>query len=68
MGICNKDATGEKGDECKSFMKLCLSDGKKQQEEHMKSCNVDATGKKGDDRKAFMSDCLKKWSDADRHV
>ena len=47
-------------DERKEFMKSCLSDGKKRQQERMKTCNVDATGKKGDERKAFMSECLKK--------
>ena len=41
-------------------MKSCLSDGKKRQQERMKTCNADATGKKGDERKAFMSECLKK--------
>ena len=71
MATCNKDATGKKGDERKTFMKTCLSakaeapaaaasDGKTEQQSKMVTCNKDATGKKGDDRKAFMSDCLKK--------
>lgn len=60
MTVCNKDATGKKGDERKAFMKTCLSDGKKRQNELMKSCNVEAKGKKGDERKKFMSACLKK--------
>ena len=62
MTTCNADATAKslKGDERKAFMKSCLSDGKKRQQERMKSCNVDAAGKKGDERKAFMSECLKK--------
>ena len=62
MGTCNAEAKTKeiKGDERKSYMSSCLSDGRKRQQERMKSCNVDATGKKGDERKAFMSDCLKK--------
>ncbi|MCZ2495864.1 PsiF repeat protein [Xylophilus sp. Kf1] len=60
MGTCNTEATGKKGDERKTFMKDCLSDGKKRQQEKMKMCNTDATGMKGDERKAFMSGCLKK--------
>ena len=60
MGMCNKDATGKKGDERKAFMKECLSADKKMtQQDKMKMCNKDATGKKGDERKAFMSTCLK---------
>ena len=62
MGTCNTEATGKKGDERKEFMKSCLSDGKKRQQERMKTCNADATTQalKGDERKAFMSTCLKK--------
>ena len=69
MGMCNKDATGKKGDERKAFMKACLStnadavlvsDKKMAQQEKMKTCNKDATGKKGADRKAFMKECLSK--------
>ena len=62
MGTCNAEAKTKelKGDDRKSFMSSCLSDGRKRQQERMKSCNVDATGKKGDERKAFMSECLKK--------
>ena len=62
MGTCNTEAKGKelKGDDRKTFMSSCLSDGRKRQQERMKTCNVDATGKKGDERKAFMSDCLKK--------
>lgn len=60
MTTCNQEASGKKGDERKSFMSDCLSDGKKRQQERMKSCNADATGIKGDERKAFMSACLKK--------
>ena len=59
MADCNKDAEGKKGDERKAFMKTCLSDKKKTQQEKMKVCNKNAEGKKGDERKAFMSDCLK---------
>jgi hypothetical protein len=69
MKTCNADAAtkGLKGDECKSFMKTCLSDqpaatpkGNSQQEK-MKSCNAEASAKglKGADRKSFMSSCLK---------
>ena len=72
MKMCNKDATGKKGDERKAFMKDCLSkeheakaadakaDAKMNQQEKMKMCNKDATGKKGDERKAFMKECLSK--------
>ena len=62
MTTCNAEAKTKelKGDDRKSFMSSCLSDGRKRQQERMKSCNVDATGKKGDERKAFMSECLKK--------
>ena len=35
MAMCNKDATGKKGDERKAFMKTCLS------------AKVDKTGKTG---------------------
>ena len=65
MKQCNKDATGKKGDDRKSFMSTCLSAKAEApaapmtQQEKMKKCNVDATGKKGDERKAFMSTCLK---------
>ncbi len=64
MAICNKDATGKKGDERKAFMKSCLSAKPAEaaaaptQQEKMKTCNADATGKKGDERKAFMKTCL----------
>lgn len=68
MRDCNKDATGIKGDERKTFMKQCLS-GKRaenqaaraSQQGKMKACNADAGAKKlkGPERKAFMSDCLK---------
>ena len=68
MKICNKEATGKKGDERKAFMKTCLSKGstpvaaaeKPTQQNKMKTCNEEAKGKKGDERKAFMSSCLKK--------
>ena len=59
----NKDAKGMKGDERKTFMKDCLkkeSDGRKAQNEKMKSCNNDAKGKKGPERKTFMKECLSK--------
>jgi hypothetical protein len=64
MGDCNKQATGKKGDDRKTFMKSCLSGGASApagpmtQQDKMKKCNADATGKKGDDRKAFMKSCL----------
>ena len=74
MASCNKDATGKKGDERKTFMKTCLSaktdapaaaaapapSPKEAQQAKMKSCNKDAADKKGDERKKFMSECLKK--------
>lgn len=61
MAMCNKEATGKKGDERKDFMKTCLSAGKDDvQQAKMKSCNAEATGKKGAERKAFLGECLKK--------
>ena len=73
MASCNKDATGKKGDERKTFMKTCLSakaetpaaapvaaNAKETQQTKMKTCNTDAADKKGADRKKFMSECLKK--------
>ena len=61
MADCNKQATGKKGDDRKSFMSSCLSSTPKKMtpQERMTDCNKQATGKKGDDRKAFMSQCLK---------
>ncbi len=60
MADCNKQATGKKGDDRKSFMSSCLSAPKKMtQQEKMTACNKQATGKKGDDRKSFMSQCLR---------
>ena len=67
MAMCNKEATDEKGDERKAFMKTCLSAkkeaapmAKEAQQTKMKTCNVDAGDKKGAERKKFMSECLKK--------
>ncbi|GIZ51756.1 PsiF family protein [Noviherbaspirillum aridicola] len=65
MAACNKEATGMKGDERKTFMKECLSKPaattpQKAQQERMKTCNAEAKGKTGDERKQFMSQCLKK--------
>ena len=69
MGMCNKDATGKKGDERKAFMKTCLSAkapmaaaAPMTQQSKMKSCNADPKAKttKGDERKAFMKECLSK--------
>ncbi len=70
MADCNKQATGKKGDERKTFMSACLkgesaatvaSPAKSAQQEKMKSCNADAKTKalKGAERKTFMSGCLK---------
>lgn len=65
MGECNKQATGKKGDERKTFMSSCLSGKaapvavKLTPQQRMSACNKEATGKKGDERKAFMSSCLK---------
>jgi hypothetical protein len=66
MAACNKDATGKKGEERKSFMKNCLSASgtptaaKATPQEKMKTCNVGASDKKlkGDDRKTYMKTCL----------
>lgn len=65
MTVCNKEATGMKGDERKAFMKECLSKptqsaAQKAQQDRMKTCNAEAKGKTGDERKQFMSQCLKK--------
>jgi uncharacterized protein HemX len=62
MATCNKDAGDKKGDECKAFMKQCLSakPAATTQQDKMKSCNVAAKDKKGDERKAFMKECLSK--------
>lgn len=65
---CNKQATGKKGAERKTFMSTCLKGGmavapsaKATQQEKMKTCNADAKTKalKGAERKTFMSTCLK---------
>ena len=58
MKSCNVAAQGKKGDDRKSFMKTCLSDGKAKQQSKMAACNSQSKGKKGDERKAFMSQCL----------
>ena len=62
MGTCNAQAkaSNKTGDERKAFMKSCLADGRKAQQEKMKTCNVEAKDKKGDERKAFMKACLSK--------
>lgn len=60
MKTCNKEAEGKKGDERKAFMKTCLSDGKKQQQERMKACAMENKGKKGEEYKKAQSECLKK--------
>ena len=69
MADCNKQATGKKGDERRSFMSSCLKShgtaaapsAKAAQQGRMKTCNADATSKalNGAERKSFMSDCLK---------
>jgi hypothetical protein len=66
MTACNKDATGKKGEERKSFMKDCLSASgtpavaKATPQERMKTCNTGASGKKlkGDARTTYMKTCL----------
>ena len=60
MATCNAQAKTENktGDARKAFMKSCLSDGRKAQQEKMKICTANAKGKKGDERKAFMKECL----------
>ncbi|MFA6228673.1 MAG: PsiF family protein [Rhodanobacter sp.] len=70
MVDCNKQATGKKGAERKSFMSSCLKGGsaaaavpspKMAQQAKMKSCNAEAKTKAltGTARKSFMSSCLK---------
>lgn len=60
MKKCHSEAKESqlKGQERKDFMKKCLSDGRKAQQEKMKTCNADAKGKKGEERKSFMKSCL----------
>ena len=75
MVDCNKQATGKKGAERKTFMSTCLKAGstaaaatpaaapsaKQAQQDKMKTCNATAKTKalKGAERKSFMSTCLK---------
>ena len=70
MVDCNKQATGKKGAERKTFMSSCLKGGRvaaaapsarETQQAKMKSCNVEAKTKAlaGKARKEFMSGCLK---------
>ena len=69
MSDCNKQATGKKGDDRKTFMSSCLkgqtaamaAPAKMTQQQKMTSCNADAKSKAlaGADRKTFMSSCLK---------
>lgn len=70
---CNKQATGKKGAERKTFMSACLkghatatNSARQTQQNKMKSCNDDAKTSelKGAERKAFMSSCLKGTSAA----
>ncbi len=60
MKTCNAKAGDKKGDDRKAFMKTCLSDAKKADDNKMAACNTASKGKTGDDRKKFMSDCMKK--------
>jgi hypothetical protein len=60
MGICNKEATGLKGEDRKKKMSECLADGKKRQQEVMKACAAQNKGKKGDEYKAAQKECLSK--------
>ncbi|HWP20097.1 MAG TPA: PsiF family protein [Burkholderiaceae bacterium] len=59
---CNKQAGDRKGEERKAFMKECLTDKQKAQQEKMKTCNAEASrqGLDSDARKQFMSECLRK--------
>ncbi len=67
MADCNRQATGKKGDEHKTFMSSCLKGGNstvspaQMQQNKMKTCNANAktSALKGAQRKAFMSNCLK---------
>ncbi len=63
MVQCNKDASGKKGEERKTFMRECMQAGKSgsgTQQNRMKECNQEAGGMKGPERRTFMSECLKK--------
>lgn len=60
MGACNKEVAGLKGDERKTKLSACLSDGKKRQQEVMKACAAQNKGKKGDQYKAAQKECLSK--------
>jgi len=69
MSDCNKQATGKKSDDRRTFMSSCLkgqtsamaAPTKMTQQQKMTSCNADAKSKAltGNDRKTFMSSCLK---------
>lgn len=60
MKTCNQEAGDKKGQDRKDFMKTCLSDGKKRQQEKMKVCAAENKGKKGDEYKKAQAECLKK--------
>lgn len=60
MGTCNKQVAGLKGDERKTKLSACLSDGKKRQQEVMKACAAQNKGKRGDEYKAAQKECLSK--------
>ncbi len=65
MVDCNKEASGKKGDDRKTFMRTCMQADKAggKQQNRMKECNVKASGMKGDERKTFMSQCLSNKQD-----
>jgi len=67
MADCNKQATGKRGDERRTFMSHCLkghatapASEASGQANRMKTCNAEAGNRslKGDERKNFMSHCL----------
>ena len=62
MKECNADATahGVGGKDRSAFMKTCLADRQKHQQDKMTTCNKEASAKslKGTERKQFMSGCL----------
>lgn len=60
MKTCNVEAKDKKGQERKDFMKTCLSDGKKRQQERMRACSAENKGKKGEEFKKAQAECLKK--------
>jgi 3-isopropylmalate dehydratase small subunit len=60
---CKTQAAGKSGDELKTFMKQCLSEGvdkvamKAEGQDKLKSCQAGASGKTGAELKAYLKQC-----------